>query len=96
MVPQPAPAAHPLGEQIRTQALCVQFLEAARDAHARAAAEIASITADDEQQLARTVRLVQSHGFSFRAAADVLGVERTRLRRILRDHEDAGPEALGA
>jgi hypothetical protein len=86
-VPTDAQTQSPLADQLRTQAVCVELLEAARDAHARAVAEALVVTDADERQIARTVRLVMAHGFSFRAASDVLGIDRTKLARILRDRE---------
>lgn len=97
MVPQNPPRS-PVGDQIRNQALCVEFLEASKAAHEDAERRRALILHDDERQIARTLRMVNGHGFSFRTAAVVLGIDRTRLRRILRDHPDesARREAVSA
>ena len=82
MVPQNA-ATTAEAARILNQALAVQFLEAAKAAHEEAERRIAELRDADNRQIARTIRLAQPHGIGERPAAALLGMDRSRVRRIL-------------
>ena len=82
MVPQNA-ATTAEAARILTRAIAVQFLEAAKAAHEDTERRITELRAADDLQLARTIRLVQAHGIGERPAAALLGMDRSRVRRVL-------------
>ena len=84
---------HDPAQRIHLQSAAAGLLTAARDAYHAAEAERERIRLGSELATARTVRQCMAY-LPFMAVSEMVGIERTRLRRILRDHPEAVDDRL--